>query len=94
MTVPDQLLYRAYTLVEAGVGVDEAVDDLLAIANGDSAVLESACFLAEATVRAPETDVRSEALAFIGWDDSVLQVEATKRGKLQALLRRATLSAT
>lgn len=92
MTLPDQLFHRAYTLVEAGVPLEEAIDDLLAIANGNASALGNARFLLNAVERHSDFDGRAEALELIGWDQEVLEIEKQRRRGIATLLAAAQAS--
>ena len=88
MSIDDRLVHRAYTLVEAGVPIDAAIEDLVTVAHGSSSSLESACGKAD---RYAPMDVVSgaEALDLAGFDPDLGQLAGRRHGQISELLQRA-----
>ncbi len=88
MSIDDRLVHRAYTLVEAGVPIDAAIEDLVTVAHGSSSSLEAACVKAD---RYSPIDVASgsEALELAGFDPDLGQLAGRRHGQISELLERA-----
>lgn len=87
------IFYRAYTLVEAAVDHDSAVDDLLSLARGDRLSLKQARDLVDELQVSTDPFERLEVVDVIGFDDSVADTEAYQRNAVEKLLDRAVAAA-
>ena len=91
MSIDDRLVHRAYTLVEAGVPIYDAIEDLVTVAHGCTTSLEAAC--ARAARYMPEDGVReAEALELAGFDAGLSQLAERRHEEIAELLERALRS--
>ena len=90
MDAGDRIVRRAYALVEADIAPYDAIDDLLAVAEGDRRALEAALAL----IGDPEEvdGSPSDALASVGFDVDLADVAVRRRNAMRDLLFRAVAS--
>ncbi len=89
MDFGQNLLHRAYVLVEAEVPSLEAIEDLVTLAQGDVQHLRSARALAESD---PGAEADSTSLQLAGFEPDLAQVATRHRAALGDLLDRAIAS--
>ena len=91
MDIGYRLLHRAYVLVEAEVPADDAIEDLVTLAQGNVVNLQLARAQAVASAQGMrEADPMTLELA--GFEPRLLQVASSRRAKLGDLLDRAIAS--
>ena len=88
MSIDDRLVHRAYTLVEAGVPIDAAVEELVTVAHGSSSFLEAARAKAEGYMPGEVVEV-DEALELAGFDSDLSDIAQQRHEEIFALLERA-----
>lgn len=88
MSIDHRLLRRAYTLVEAGVPRDSAVEDLVTVAKGSSISLAAA--VDRAAERMPSDDAEADhALELVGFDSELSQLAERRNSEIHELLEHA-----
>lgn len=90
MDAGDRIVRRAYALVEADIPAYDAIDDILAVAEGDRRLLEAA--LSRMAESAEVDDSSSDALESVGFDTDLAQVAVRRRDAIRELLFRAVAS--
>ena len=91
MSIDDHLVHRAYKLVEAGVPIDAAIEELVTAAHGSSTSLEAARAKAEGYM--PDgVDGVDEALELAGFDADLSDLAERRHGEISDLLERAARS--
>ncbi len=88
MSIGDRLVHRAYTLVEAGVPDDEAIEELVTVAHGSSASLEAARDRA-ARYQPSDTAGIDETLEIVGFEEGLGQLAERRHEEISDLLDRA-----
>ena len=88
MDMGNQLLHRAYVLVEAEIPAGEAIEDLVTLAHGNVGHLEAARRRA-GSGSLPASD---ESLAMVGFEPGLAHVARMRRAALGDLLDRAIAS--
>ena len=88
MSIDDRLVHRAYTLVEAGVPIHDAIEELVTVAHGSSSSLEAARARAE-TYSPGEASEDTDALELAGFDGDLGQPAERRHGEISDLLERA-----
>ena len=91
MSIDDRLVHRAYTLVEAGVPIHAAVEELVTVAHGRSSSLEAARAKAEGYMPGEVVEV-DEALELAGFDRDLSEIAQQRHEEIFALLERALRS--
>ena len=83
----DQLVRRAYTLIEAGVPAYDAIEDLLTLAQGDFGALQAALDRVEGqeTLDVGEYGAMLEQAGFAA---DLADIAITRQNALRSLLRR------
>ncbi|MGI9609411.1 MAG: hypothetical protein ACR2NL_03855 [Acidimicrobiia bacterium] len=91
MDIGNRVLHRAYVLVESEVPAVDAIEDLVTLAQGNVAHLQSARDQADATARAVPYDDPS-VLELAGFEPHLLDTATRRREQLGHLLDRAIAS--
>jgi len=93
MSIAHNIFYRAFTLVEAAVDYNSAVEDLVSLARGDAEVLRQARALVETMGVVGDPAERADVAGLAGWDDEVADFESYQRHAVETLLDRAVEAA-
>ena len=88
MSIDDRLVHRAYVLVEAGVPIEAAVEELVTVAHGSSSSLEAARDRA-AGFDTSDLGDEDEALAIAGFDAGLSQLAERRHRQISDLLEQA-----
>lgn len=91
MGIDDRLVHRAYTLVEAGVPIEAAIEELVTVAHGSSSSLEAARTKAERYTPSDATDAE-DVLEMAGFDSDLGEVAQQRHEEIFELLERALRS--
>ena len=91
MDIGDRLLHRAYVLVEAEIPPGDAIEDLVTLAHGNVANLQSARQRAAATTNAA-LDPDPAGLEAAGFEPGLVHLARRRRMALSDLLDRAIAS--
>lgn len=93
MSVAHNIFYRAFTLVEAAVDYDSAIEDLVSLARGNVETLRQARSLVDEMGMVGDPADRAEVAGLAGWNEEVADFESYQRHAVQTLLDRAVEAA-